>query len=97
MPAHGCPTFTDRSSFDILWRYRVAPLDFADEDKVRLGIVGRAVPFRAPHRARAEMDSFAGREGCGDILDLGHRHAVERAVVGEIEAIEVAILGRDRP
>ena len=33
---------------DILRRYRVAPLDLAHEDKVRLRIVGRAVPFRAP-------------------------------------------------
>ena len=42
------------------------------------------------------MDGLAGRKGCGDILDLGHRHAVEQAVGGEIEAIEVSIFRRDR-
>ena len=37
-----------------------------------------------------------GEKGYGDILDPGHRHAVEQAVVGEIEAIEVPIFRRDR-
>ena len=41
------------------------------------------------------MDGLTGRESCGDILDAGHRHAVQLAVGGEIEAIEVAIFGRD--
>jgi len=78
---------------DILRRCRVAPIDLACEDKVRPRIVGRAVPFMASHRARAEMHGLAGGESFGDILDSGHRQAVEQAVVGEIEAIEVSTLG----
>ena len=42
------------------------------------------------------MDILARRESCRDIFDLGHRHAVEQAVVGEIEAVKVSILRRDR-
>ena len=37
-----------------------------------------------------------GENDFGDILDPGHRHTVEQAVGGEIEAIEVAIFRRDR-
>jgi hypothetical protein len=37
------------------------------------------------------MHVLARRERCGGILDLGHRHAIERLVVGEIEAVEVSI------
>jgi hypothetical protein len=39
------------------------------------------------------MHGLAGGESFGDILDSGHRQAVEQAVVGEIEAIEVSTLG----
>src|SRR6478609_8558955 len=42
------------------------------------------------------MDIGAGRKRYGDILDPGDGHAVELAVVGEIEAIEVSIFRRDR-
>src|SRR4029450_520015 len=94
---HSDPWLPDRyrpKLFDTLQRHRIAPLDLADHDKVRPGIVGRAVPFRASHRARTKMDVGAGRKRCDDILDPGYRHAVKQAVVGAIEAVEVSIFGR---
>ena len=38
------------------------------------------------------MDVLVGRESLLDIVDCGHRHTVEEAVVGKIEAIDVPIL-----
>jgi hypothetical protein len=76
---HSAPWLPDRSRpkfFGALWRHRVAPLNLADQDEGRPGIIGRAVPFRAPpHRAGAEMYVLAGRERFARILDPGHRHA----------------------
>ena len=62
MPDPGLP---DRhrlaASSRVFERHRVAPVDLADEDEVRRRIVGRAVPFRAAHRARTEMHRLARR------------------------------------
>jgi hypothetical protein len=99
VPCHPDPWLPDRHRpklFDALYRHRFAPLDLANEDEVRPGIIGRAAPLRAPHRARAEKDIVARRERCGDILDPGHRHAVELDIGGEIVAIEQSIFRRDR-
>ena len=95
---HSDPWLPDRyrpKLFDTLQRHRVAPFDLADHDEVRPGIVGRAVPFRTPHRARTKMDIGAGRKRYGDILDPGDRHAVQQTVGRKIKAIEVAIFRRD--
>ena len=91
IPAHGCPIATDRSS-STLFGVTVSHHS-TSPTRIRfvVRIVGRAVPFRAPHRARAEMDLRAGRKDNGNILDPGHRHAVEEAVGGKIEAIELSI------
>jgi len=96
IPVHGSPNGAVRSFFVILQRHRGAPFDLTDEDKVGPRIVGRAVPFRAPGRARTEIDALVEREGTSAFSTTGHRHAVEQGVRGEIEAIEVSIFRRDR-
>src|SRR5215469_11492493 len=80
---------------DILWCCAGTPIHLAVEYKVGLRIVAGTVPFLAAHRTWAEMDGLAGLESCRDILDLGHRHLVELAIVGAIEAIKVSVLRGD--
>src|SRR6185436_12693263 len=68
---HSGPWLTDRyrpKLIDTLHRHRVAPFDLADHDEVRPGIVGRTVPFRAPHRAGTKMYIVAGCKRYFDIL-----------------------------
>jgi hypothetical protein len=83
-------------TFVLLQRHRRAPIDFADEDEVGLRIVGGTVPFRPTYSAWTEVNGLVGGERRLGILDPRRWRAIEHGVGGEIEAIKVSILGRDR-
>ena len=94
IPNHMPPVWTSRGAAARLQPHRRAPFRLAGEDEVGLRIVGRTVPLRAAGRARAEAHFGVDRERRVDILDSGDRRAIDDCVVGEIDAIEVPVLGR---
>ena len=70
LPLQAVPAFCVEHALVGGARDRRAPLHLADHDQIVLGVIGRAVPFGAAGRARAEADGLAGLE---TLVGVEHR------------------------